>query len=165
MESVLKDKTAESVKVIPKPGVRYARLLRFICHLQMANVRPVLVFGEPDAFGMPSAAALEELSRSLSAADETEQAHAAVRLKTAFAQLFSYDISKPPSQNRTAIENWLKWLEKNRAFVYFETVAGKYCYNAAAAAAGVSHEKYWLEKLRSLKREPDSSSEEKEEKH
>jgi hypothetical protein len=164
IRSLLKDKNTKSVRLMPRPGVRYARLLRFACYLHAAGVRPVLVFGSPETFGLPSPSELEELGRSLGAPGESEQARAAVRLKTAMGDLFAYDTSKSPAQNRNAIEDWSKWLVKNGDYIYFDSVTGRYAFNAAASAAEIPHERYWLEKLRIVNTEQSGSTERKEEK-
>ncbi len=164
VEAALDGRAAGSVEVVAGPGVDYGRFLEFASYLHAARRRPVLVFGDAGAFGAPSANALEELSRGLNAPDGSQQGRAAGRLKTAMGELFTYDTSKTPARNRAAIENWSKWFQKNKSYIYFDAVAGSYAYDAAASAAGVGHQQYWLEKLRILKNEPENSNDGKEEK-
>lgn len=163
VEAVLAGKTAESVRILPRPDVRYGRLLRFAYYLRAAGKRPVLVFGGAEAFGMPSLQGLVELNRGLSAPNESQQVRAAVRLKTAMGELFTYDTSKPPVQNREAIDSWLEWFQKNWEFIYFDTAAGSYAFDAAASAAGIEHGKYWLDRLRIVSVQNGGSDEQKEE--
>jgi hypothetical protein len=165
MAILLKDKSAESVRIAPRPDVRYARFIRFVYFLRAAGKRPVLVFGDAEALGMPSLAAIDELTRSMNSADGDQQVKAAVRLKTAMGELFSYDTSRSPADNRESIESWIKWLEKNRSFIYFDAIRGTYAYDAAAAAAGVDSGAYWLDKLRILENNPNGLGRGKEEEH
>jgi hypothetical protein len=144
---ILKGKTADSIRIVPRPGVRYARLLRYIYCLSAAGKRAVLVFGDPEVFTPTSPKRLEKLSNSLESADETERKRAAGAIKAAVGSLFSYDLSKPPGNNRNAVTEWLEWFRRNRDYLYYDTVLGRYVYDAGASAAGLKHDRYWLHKL------------------
>jgi hypothetical protein len=147
-KAALEDKDVDEVRILPRAGVDYSRLLRFVYYLRAAGRQPVIVFDSPQGFGAPSREGIEELSRRLSSADESELIRAAVRLKTAVGELFAFDSTRSVAENRNAIDDWLKWLEKNNDYLYFDGAIGTYSFDAAAAAAGVPHEQYWFEKLR-----------------
>lgn len=144
---VLKGKTVDSIRVAPRPGVRYARLLKYVYCLHIAGKRALLVFGDPEVFCPTSQKRLEQLGSSLESADATESARAASVIKAAVGDLLAYDVSKPPAKNRTAIAEWLKWFRRNRDYLYYDTVMGRYVYDAGASAAGIKHDKYWFDKL------------------
>ncbi len=146
--SFFKGKAAGSVRIIPRPGLRYARLLSFVHCLQAAGRCAVLVFGDAPASGAPSVAELEEISRTLASLGGEEQARAAVRLKSAMGRLFAWESEGAPEENKVAIENWPGWFENNKDYIYFDTVSGCYSYDAAASAAGLEHNRYWVRKLR-----------------
>ncbi len=154
---ILKGKTVDSVRVVPRPGVRYARLLRYVYCLRAAGKRALLVFGDPEVFCPTSPERLEQLGRSLESADSTESGRAASAIKAAVGDLFAYDVSKPPAGNKTAVEDWLKWFRRNRDYLYYDTVAGKYVYDAGASATGIEHDRYWLDKLEIIGNESGSS--------
>jgi hypothetical protein len=159
---ILEGKTAESVRVIPRPGVQYARLLRYVYCLQAAGKRALFVFGDPGVFSPTSPEHLVQFSRSLESADATGSRRAATAIKEAVGELFSYDLSKPPEENKAAVEEWLKWFRRNKDYLYYDTVMGKYVYDAGASAAGIEHDTYWRERLEIRSAEPASNKRSKE---
>ena len=144
---VLKGKTADTIRVIPRSGIRYARLLRYVYCLHAAGKRAMLVFGDPEVFCPTSPKRLEQLTGALESADATESIRAAAAVKAAVGDLFSYNLSKPHEENRTAVREWIDWFRRNRDYLYYDTVVGNYIYDAGASAVGVEHDKYWLHKL------------------
>jgi hypothetical protein len=162
VQQALEGKEVQTVRLLPKSGVDYARLLRFVYYIRCCGRAPVIVFDSPQAFGAPSPEGLEELSRRLASADEAEVVRSAVRLRTAVGDLFGYDASRSVAENRSAMDNWLKWLEKNKDYLYFDGALGSYSFDAAAAAAGVAHEQYWLQKLKILGKKADGQDNSKE---
>jgi hypothetical protein len=159
---VLKGKAVDSVRVLPRPGVRYARLLRYVYCLRAAGKRALFVFGDPEVFCPTSPERLDQLTRSLAAGSENDVMRAAVALEAAVGNLFACDAGKPPSENRTAIADWMKWFERNRNYLYYDTVTGRYMYDAGAAAAGMEHERYWLQKLEIIGPQPSSTTDHRE---
>jgi len=148
MAAFLSDKNDVPVKIIPRREVRYARLLAFAHCIFAAGRRPLLVFGDAAAFSRPALDELGLLTGALVSTDSEQQVLAAVKLKAAMGDLFVYDSSKNPSRNRSAIDEWGKWFEKNKSYIYYDAISGAYAYDAAAATAGIEHGKYWAGKLR-----------------